>query len=726
MRRDSGIDGDAQRISQMVWMLFLKILADKETGRKTVLDDYKSPIKDEFKWQNWAVGKIGLTENQLVGFINNKLFPALKSLNVTDNPQARIIREVFENTSNYMKNGTLFHQVIKKINQINFNDFSESHLFNDIYETLLKELQSAGSAGEYYTPRAVTQFMTDIINPKFGEIVLDPACGTGGFLTCSINHLYKAKNAIKDRHILQSLIRGIEKKPMPHLLCTTNLMLHGLDVPTVRRDNYLNKPYVEWESNDMVDVILMNPPFGGLEEDGVENNFPSKFRTKETLDLFLVLIMRLLKKNGRAAVVVPDGILFGEGVKTRIKEELINSCNLHTIVRLPHGVFNPYTGIKTNLLFFKKGSPTKEIWYFEHPYPDGFKNYNKTNPIELKEFDLEKGWWDNRKENKYAWKISIEDIKKREYNLDIKNPHKVVNKLPSSKELLNQYNTIEKNIKSTQQNIIDFLRQSLDKDSIFLQQNFSNFFRDKKSIKQLREAIFQLAVQGKLTKKWRKDHPNISIKTQGLSKLLKIDANKLQIHYNGINFQIPSTWSKVKFSQLFDIKGGSQPVKSKFINNPKNGYVQLFQIRDFGNNPRPIYVPIDSVSKFCNSDDIMIGRYGASIGKVFYGKNGAYNVALVKLIWDRDILLLDFVYQLFNSRYIQKFFKNCSRSAQAGFNKKDVSKISIVIPPVEEQKIIVKKVKYLMTLCESLEEKVENSQCQKEKVMESSLTDLIL
>ena len=461
MRKDAGVDGDAQRISQMVWMLFLKIFADKEEEWELVLDDYESPISDELKWQNWAADDEGLTGDQLMDFINNTLFPTLKDLNISYSPQARIIKGVFEDTYNYMKNGTLFRQVINEINKIDFNDSTESHLFNDIYETILKELQSAGDAGEYYTPRAVTQFMTDIINPQLGESVLDPACGTGGFLTCSVGHLRKQVSTAKDRDILQKSIRGIEKKPMPHLLCTTNLMLNGFDLPAVRRDNYLNKPYADWGSNDRVDVILTNPPFGGVEEDGTETNFPSKFRTKETADLFLALIIRLLKTNGRAAVVLPDGTLFGEGVKTRIKEEMMEKCNLHTIVRLPNGVFAPYTSIKTNLLFFKKGSPTKDIWYFEHPYPPGAKSYNKTKPINIKEFDLEKVWWNNREENKYAWKVSAKEIKERGYNLDIKNPFQEVNELASPEELLDKYRPTESNISSIQDKIINVLNEAL-------------------------------------------------------------------------------------------------------------------------------------------------------------------------------------------------------------------------------------------------------------------------
>jgi type I restriction enzyme M protein len=461
MRKDTGVDGDAQRISQMVWMLFMKIFSDKEEEWELVLDDYESPIPDDLKWQNWAADEEGLTGDQLMEFINNRLFPTLKELPQAFSPQAKIIRSVFEDTYNYMKNGTLFRQVINEINKIDFNSSKESHLFNDIYETLLKELQSAGSAGEYYTPRGVTQFMVDIINPRLGESVFDMAAGTGGFLTCSIEHLRAQVKTAKDRDILQRSIRGIEKKPLPHLLCTTNLMLHGFDLPSVRRDNLLNKPYADWGKNDRVDIILMNPPFGGAEEDGTETNFPVKFRTKETADLFLALIIKMLKDGGRCAVVLPDGSLFGEGVKTRIKEELMEKCNLHTIIRLPKGVFSPYTTINTNLLFFDKGSSTKEVWYYEHPYPKGQKSYNKSKPITAKEFDAEKAWWNNREENKYAWKVSIDEIRERGYNLDIKNPRQEVDQLESPEELLDSYRDIESRISSVQEKIMDVLSEAL-------------------------------------------------------------------------------------------------------------------------------------------------------------------------------------------------------------------------------------------------------------------------
>jgi type I restriction enzyme M protein len=469
MRKDTGVDGDAQRISQMVWMLFMKIFADQEEEWEITLDNYRSPIPDEYKWQTWAADEEGVTGEALMEFVDNDMFPELRNLDTRHSPQAKIIRSVFQDTYNYMKNGTLFRQVINQINQIDFNRNEERHLFNDIYETILKELQSAGSSGEYYTPRAVTQFMVDMTDPRLDETLLDPACGTGGFLTCALEHLEKQVKSTEDRRTLQSCLAGVEKKPLPHLLCTTNLMLHGFDVPAVRRDNYLSYSYGDWGHSDKVNIILTNPPFGGVEEDGTETNFPQKFRTKETADLFLALIIRLLKEGGRAAVVLPDGTLFGEGVKTRLKEELLTRCNLHTIVRLPNGVFNPYTSIKTNLLFFDKparsalgeGMATRHIWYYEHPYPEGVKSYNKTKPIHIKEFDREKAWWNKRAENEYAWKVSIEEIIERNYNLDIKNPHREEDKLEAPEVLWERYQQTETEIKAIQHKMMAALQEAL-------------------------------------------------------------------------------------------------------------------------------------------------------------------------------------------------------------------------------------------------------------------------
>src|SRR5688572_29023473 len=414
MRKDAGVDGYAQRISQLGWMLFLKIFDEMEEEWETIKDNYKSPIRNDLRWRNWAADEEGLTGDELLDFVNNTLFPTMKNMKLRNNKDAaKMVRDVFEDSYNYMKSGTLLRQVINKINaDINLNTQAERHTFNDIYEQILRDLQSAGNAGEFYTPRPVTQFIVEMIDPKLGESILDPACGTGGFLTNAIEHIRtnsKVKT-LQQKESLQSSIKGVEKKPLPHMLATTNLILHGIEVPTIDHDNLLNKTWANWTEANRVNIIITNPPFGGMEEDGVENNFPLQYRTRETANLFMALIIHLLKDKGRCGLVLPDGFLFGEGVATRIKENLLEKCNLHTIVRLPSGVFAPYTGIKTNLLFFTKGKPTKEVWYFEHPYPDGVKMYNKSKPISIKEFDLERNWWNNREENQHAWKLSVEEL----------------------------------------------------------------------------------------------------------------------------------------------------------------------------------------------------------------------------------------------------------------------------------------------------------------------------
>jgi len=436
MRKDVGVDGDAQRISQLVWMFFLKIYDDREAEIELLEDDYQSPLPEHLRWRHWAKDPEGMTGDELSDFVNIQLFPALKEkLNIQgeDGKRALVIHNVFEDAYNYMKSGTLMRQVINKICEIDFNNSKDRHTFGNIYEQILKDLQSAGNAGEFYTPRAVTEFIVNRVDPKLQETVFDPACGTGGFLSCTIEH--KRINYVKrseDEELLQSSIRGVEKKALPHMLCTTNMILHGLDTPTnIRHDNTLSRPYKDYSDKDRVNVIITNPPFGGMEEDGIENNFPSHLRTRETADLFMALIIKLLKKNGRAAVVLPDGFLFGEGMKTRLKQSLLEACNLHTIVRLPNGVFAPYTGIKTNILFFTKGIPTEHIWFYEHQYPEGASSYNKTKPMRFAEFEAQEiPWWGSesdgfaaRVENEFAWKVSLEDIQARNYNMDIKNPH---------------------------------------------------------------------------------------------------------------------------------------------------------------------------------------------------------------------------------------------------------------------------------------------------------------
>jgi type I restriction enzyme M protein len=472
MRKDAGVDGDAQRIGQLGWMLFLKIYSDLEL--ETELEDtkYKSPIPKKFRWESWAdesvAGKDSLTGDALINFINNELFPKLKELDLSSfTGQARergaLLISVFDDAYNYMKNGTLLRQVINKINQdIDYNSVETRHLFGDIYEQILRDLQNAGNAGEYYTPRAVTQFAIEMVNPQLGEIVLDPACGTGGFLTGAFEHMKKQVKKPAELKTLKNSIRGVEKKPLPHVLCATNMMVHGIEVPSnIINDNTLAKPLRDYGKDDQVDVIITNPPFGGVEEDGIENNFPSEFKTRETADLFLVLLMELLKDGGRAAIVLPDGTLFGEGVKTKIKKKMLDECNLHTIVRLPKTVFSPYTNISTNILFLTKGKATKDIWYFEHKLPTGVKAYNKTRPMRLAEFDLIKNWWNNRQESESSWKVSASEVEKNNYNLDIKNPNAPVKVYADPDLLLEEYRDSLKLVHQLQNELKTTLDKSL-------------------------------------------------------------------------------------------------------------------------------------------------------------------------------------------------------------------------------------------------------------------------
>lgn len=475
MRKDAGTYGDAQRLEQMAWLFFLKIFDDREKELELIRDHYTSPLAKHLRWSEWAADDEGITGDALLDFVNNVLLPRLKALSVDGDEMKGLIRMAFEDANNYMKNGTLLRQVINKINNINFNASQDRHTFGDIYEKLLKDLQSAGNAGEFYTPRAVTQFIVEQVNPQLGESILDPACGTGGFLVCAIEHLRKQAKTAEHEQQIQSCFKGIEKKHLPHILCMTNLLLHGIDVPSnVRHDNTLARPLKDWGPKERVDVIVTNPPFGGMEEDGIEANFPADFRTRETADLFLVLLMKLLKPGGRAGLVLPDGTLFGEGVKTRIKEALLRDCNLHTIVRLPNGVFNPYTGIRTNLLFFTKGAPTQEVWYYEHPYPPGAKSYNKTKPISIKEFKAERKWWgkpdkngrySQRRENEFAWRVSIDDIKSNNYNLDIKNPHNADEGPGNVDELLPEYEKLLAKIVETRARLKQELHVALTKTS---------------------------------------------------------------------------------------------------------------------------------------------------------------------------------------------------------------------------------------------------------------------
>lgn len=424
MRKDVGVDGDAQRIGQLVWMLFLKILDEREKDWE-IDKDYISPLPPRFRWRDWAApekDKDQLTGDDLISFVNSELFPTLKDPNKLNSKNGlyQVILSVFEDAFNYMKSGVLLRKVVNKIEEgIHFESMKDRQHLGDIYEKILRDLQSAGNAGEFYTPRSVTKFAVDRLAPQLGETILDPACGTSGFLGDSINYIEENHEikTVKDHKKLQNAIYGYEVKSLPHMLAVTNMVMHGIDAPSNIKHKDTLSLYKGWEQK--FDIVVTNPPFGGVVQEGTESDFPKDFQTKETADLFLYFIInKMLADEGRCAIVLPDGFLFGEGLKSRLKEKLLSECNLHTIIRLPNGVFNPYTSIKTNVLFFRKGKPTEIIWFYEHPYPEGYKNYSKTRPMRFEEFESERTWWGSegndfskRKETEKAWKIDFKSEK---------------------------------------------------------------------------------------------------------------------------------------------------------------------------------------------------------------------------------------------------------------------------------------------------------------------------
>ena len=450
MRNDAGINGDAQRIEQIAWMLFLKVYDAKEQDWEWDDEDYVSIIPEECRWKNWAVDDrtgTAMTGERLLDFVNNTLFPTLKKLPVDASTPIKkaIVQTTFADANQYMKDGVLLRQVINVIADLDLGDYEESHAFGEIYETILKELQSAGSSGEFYTPRAVTDFMAKMINPQIGEQVADFACGTGGFLTSWLKELSTKIVTTEDQAAYDTSIYGIEKKQFPYMLCITNMLLHGIDVPKIYHDNSLLKDVLDYTESDQFDVILMNPPYGGNEKMEVKNHFPADLASSETADLFMSVIMYRLKKNGRAAVILPDGFLFGaDNAKVAIKKKLFSEFNLHTVIRLPHSVFAPYTSITTNILFFDHTTPTEETWFYRLDMPKGYKNFSKTKPMELKHFEPVMKWWNDREEINEdgfdkAKKFSVEEIIAKNYNIDLCGyPHEEEEILPP-KELIQQY-----------------------------------------------------------------------------------------------------------------------------------------------------------------------------------------------------------------------------------------------------------------------------------------------
>ncbi|MBT5465765.1 MAG: N-6 DNA methylase [Candidatus Marinimicrobia bacterium] len=608
MRQDRGISGDAQRLEQLGWMLFLKIMDDKDQELELIKEDYISAIPEALQWRVWAVDKEGITGEELIKFIENDLFPTLKTL-VKKNPSQRsaLIQEVFDGNNNYMKSGYEMRKVINKLNEVDFNKSEDKHLFGDLYESILLELRDAGNKGEYYTPRAVTQLMTQMTRPKLGEHVLDPACGTGGFLTAAIDYIReKDVHTVDDEQKLQKSITGWELKPVAYVLGLTNLILHEIDVPDYHYIDSLKKEYNSIGKKDRVDVILANPPFGASIAEGVETNFPATYRCKESADLFVILMIQLLKAKGRAAIVLPDGSITGDGVKARIREKLLTECNLHTIVRLPQSTFFPAT-VSTNLLFFEKGSPTKEIWYYEHKLPEGQKSYSKTKPIQFNEFKPLIDWWHDRKETDLAWKVKIEDLKN--WDLDIKNPTQNIVEHGDPTELYALYSKSNTKIKSL---IHDIAKETINDNqtvNTILDKDIS-LFKNVEVVKLLKQSILQEAIQGKLTADWRTENPD----TEPASKLLKriqaekqklIDEKKIRkekplpkINAEEIPFDLPDGWVWCRLGELGFTQTGTTPAKNDSSNyGDFIPFLQPSNITENGLNFECIALSEDGLSK---------------------------------------------------------------------------------------------------------------------------------
>ena len=746
MRQDSGVDGDAQRISQLCWMFFLKIIDDQDQQLELMQDGYRSPIPKALQWRSWAADPEGITGDELLTFVNTDLFPKLKGLSVAGdkNDRRRVVRDVFEDAYNYMKSGQLMRQVVNKINEVDFNNLAERQHFGDIYEQILNDLQSAGNAGEYYTPRALTAFMAERIDPRPGELLLDPACGTGGFLTCALRHMRDHYvKTVEDEQAMQQGLRAVEKKQLPHMLCVTNMLLHGIENPSfVRHDNTLARPYISYGAADRVDIVLTNPPFGGREEDGIESNFPKHFQTRETADLFLALIVRLLKPGGRAAVVLPDGSLFGDtGIKKTLKEHLLQECNLHTIVRLPNSVFKPYATVGTNLLFFKKGEPTREIWFYEHRVPADQKAYSMTKPIRLEQLNPCTEWWGGaerkgRVETELAWRVTIDEVKARGYDLDFKNPHTVAANHGNPHELLAELVQTESQKAGLSVQIKSILEASSQPLPELLFGQFDKLSAAPDAIDLLRSFILELAVRGRLFDQNPHDEP--------ASQLLKqIEAEKRQLLKDGkisnhksfpaivetdLPFQAPSGWQWARLGNI------SRKIHYGFTAsaNPSLTNIRLLRITDIQNNSVDWpTVPGCEISETevdqyrLERGDILIARTGGTIGKTFLVSEvpvtavfASYLIRVQKAAAINDEYLKLFL----ESPVYWKQLEDGARGAgQPNVNGQTLGRMVVPVPPATEQCRIVERVRELMGLCDKLQILLNTSQAQRRQLLQAIL-----
>lgn len=745
MRMDAGINGDAQRIEQMVWMLFLKVYDAKEDDWELNEDNYESIIPEDLRWRNWAKADSNghaMTGDKLLNFVNNTLFPVLKGNDVKegdtivyegikvapDTPiKKAIVKSTFEDANNYMKDGVYLRQVIDVIDEIEFDDVKESHAFGFVYEEILRELQSAGSSGEFYTPRAVTEFMALMIKPKLGEKMADFACGTGGFITSWLGQLSKQVTDTSAQKQLDDSIYGIEKKPFPYLLCVTNMLLHDIEVPNIYHMNSLKHNLLDYTDADKFDVILMNPPYGGHEDKSIQGFFPDDLASSETADLFMSVILYRLKKNGRAAVVVPDGFLFGlDNAKVNIKKKLIGEFNLHTVVRLPSSVFSPYTSITTNLLFFDNTKPTTETWFYRVDIPSDRKHFSKTKPMELKHFDDCIAWWNNREvipDGEYfkAQKYTADYLLNEQgCNIDLCGyPHEEEEVLAPA-DLIQKYEEKRASLNAEIDRTILALSASLNGEPVNFdtQGTISSCGKmddlHKRFPEDMKKSILQYAIQGKLVEQRLEEgtgaklYKQMQAEKQRLIKEKKIKKEKtlLEITDDEIPFDIPETWIWIRVGDVGSWGSGATPPRT----NPAyyGGSIPWLKTGDLNDGfikEVPEFITelaLEKTSVRLNPvGSVLMAMYGATIGKLgILEIPVTTNQACCACIPYAGMYNKYLFYYLMSMR--QTYIGMAEGGAQPNISKEKIVNSILPLPPLEEQHRIVAKLEEILPLCERL------------------------
>lgn len=745
MRMDAGINGDAQRIEQMVWMLFLKVYDAKEDDWELNEDNYESIIPEDLRWRNWAkVDSNGhaMTGDKLLSFVNNTLFPVLKGNDVKegdtiayegikvapDTPiKKAIVKSTFEDANNYMKDGVYLRQVIDVIDEIEFDDVKESHAFGFVYEEILRELQSAGSSGEFYTPRAVTEFMALMIKPKLGEKMADFACGTGGFITSWLGQLSKQVTDTSAQKQLDDSIYGIEKKPFPYLLCVTNMLLHDIEVPNIYHMNSLKHNLLDYTDDDKFDVILMNPPYGGHEDKSIQGFFPDDLASSETADLFMSVILYRLRKNGRAAVVVPDGFLFGlDNAKVNIKKKLIGEFNLHTVVRLPGSVFSPYTSITTNLLFFDNTKPTTETWFYRVDIPSDRKHFSKTKPMELKHFDDCIAWWNNREvipDGEYfkSQKFTADYLLNEQgCNIDLCGYSHEEEEVLAPADLIQKYEEKRASLNAEIDRTILALSASLNGEPVNFdtQGTISACGKmddlHKRFPEDMKKSILQYAIQGKLVEQRLEEgtgaelYKQMQAEKQRLIKEKKIKKEKqlAEITDDEIPFDIPETWIWIRVGDVGSWGSGATPPRT----NPAyyGGSIPWLKTGDLNDGfikEVPEFITelaLEKTSVRLNPvGSVLMAMYGATIGKLgILEIPVTTNQACCACIPYAGMYNKYLFYYLMSMR--QTYIGMAEGGAQPNISKEKIVNSILPLPPLEEQHRIVAKLEEILPLCERL------------------------